>query len=350
MAGGRLECGGRTYHGQLPDPPPMTPLELETHACVGPQDGPHLLVTAGIHGDEPEPMAAVARLIRDWPVARTRGRVTLIPIVNWPAYALGRRCGPDGLDLARTCPGRPDGSLTEQIAHALSTEIRSADYYIDLHTGGAALELWPLAGYVLAPDAAVLARQRVMARAFGLPVVWGTTAKAEGRSLSVARDAGVPAIYVEIGGGTAFSTSAVEGFVEGCLAVAASVGMLQHPGRASGAARDECRGDEENLATAAMAAYWVEDDRDDAGVLQQCYPAAIGGLFIARVVLGQRVARGDTLGEVFEPATGRSVQVPALLAGRVLMLRRAPHVVAGDALAAILPLEEPGRVEIARCG
>ena len=45
----------------------------------------------------------------------------------------------DQLDLARTCPGRSDGSVTEQTAWALSESIRSADFYIDLHTGGTEL-------------------------------------------------------------------------------------------------------------------------------------------------------------------------------------------------------------------
>lgn len=41
-----------------------------------------------------------------------------------------------------------------------------------------------------------------MARAFGLPLIWGTDPTLPGRSLSVARDANVPAIYAEyLGGG-----------------------------------------------------------------------------------------------------------------------------------------------------
>lgn len=98
-------------------------------------------------------MAAVRRLIalleNNAPaVSGFRGRVTLIPVVNEAAFLRGHCCADDGLELARTCPGRADGSVTEQTAWALSESIRSADYYIDLHTGGTGLSVYPLTGYM----------------------------------------------------------------------------------------------------------------------------------------------------------------------------------------------------------
>ena len=119
-----------------------------------------------------------------------RGQLTLVPVVNEPAFLRGHRTGDDdGLDLARTCPGEPElVPTTEQIAHELSELIRQADYYIDLHTGGTTLQVLPLAGYGLHPDQDILDRQRSMARAFNLPIIWGTDGRLPGRSLSVARD------------------------------------------------------------------------------------------------------------------------------------------------------------------
>src|SRR5882672_10802270 len=139
---------------------------LKTQMVCGHDAGPHLLITGGVHGDEFEPMAAIRRLLIDVDTSKLRGKLTLVPVVNEAALALGSRVAEDGLDLARTCPGRADGSVTEQVAQALSELIRAADYYIDLHTGGLALAVWPLAGYMLHPDADVLEKQRAMARAF----------------------------------------------------------------------------------------------------------------------------------------------------------------------------------------
>src|SRR5688500_18799455 len=202
------------------------PIELAHATIIGERSGPRLLITAGVHGDEFEPMAAVRRLIQSIDPQKLRGRVTLVPVVNEPALRCAARVAEDGLDLARTCPGRADGSVTERIAEALSRMIRSADFYIDLHTGGRALKLVPLSGYMLHRDESVLTLQRRMARAFNLPLVWGTCANLDGRSLSVARDANIPAIYVEHGGGGEWNPRAVDECVAGCLNVLTELAML----------------------------------------------------------------------------------------------------------------------------
>ena len=40
-------------------------IQLKSKQIVGDENGPHLLITGGVHGDEFEPMAAVRRLIRE---------------------------------------------------------------------------------------------------------------------------------------------------------------------------------------------------------------------------------------------------------------------------------------------
>ena len=122
------------------------PITLQTATIVGTEvndegetvevPGPHLLITAGVHGDEFEPMVAVRRLIEAFDPSALKGRVTLVPLVNEAAFYNRARTAEDGLDLARVCPGNHEGSVTERTAAALSDLIRSADYYIDLHTGG----------------------------------------------------------------------------------------------------------------------------------------------------------------------------------------------------------------------
>src|SRR5947199_10536060 len=114
MFGGKTSKHGRTSNRRQPEM-----WELETERIVGQGEGLHILITGGVHGDEFEPMAAIRRLMRELRPEQLRGRVTLVPVVNEPAFRRGDRTADDGLDLARTCPGRPDGSVTEQIAFAL---------------------------------------------------------------------------------------------------------------------------------------------------------------------------------------------------------------------------------------
>jgi predicted deacylase len=296
----------------------MEPMRLQRQEVAGSRPGPHLLITGGVHGDEFEPMAALRRLGRQLDPARLRGRVTLVPVVNEAAFRLGQRCAGDGLDLARTCPGRPDGSVTERTAWALAELIRTADCYLDLHTGGTRLRLLPLVGYVLHPDPQILDRQRALARAFNLPLVWGTDHRLQGRSLSVARDAGVPALYAEYHGSAVCDPAGVEAYVDGCLNVLAHLGMI------------------ERTRPPSRVALVVEDDRPGSGHLQVCHPSPQSGFFEPAVALGQRVQAGDPIGTVTDVLGTNVCTVPAEQTGLVLMLRTFASVAEGDSLAVIL--------------
>ncbi|HRX56563.1 MAG TPA: succinylglutamate desuccinylase/aspartoacylase family protein, partial [Verrucomicrobiales bacterium] len=88
-------------------------------------EGPTLLVIAGVHGDEFEGPAACRRLIAETDPDALSGNLHVIPMANESACRCRARCGSDGLDLARTFPGRADGSITERVAHALSGIIRA---------------------------------------------------------------------------------------------------------------------------------------------------------------------------------------------------------------------------------
>jgi len=307
------------------------PVRLQTHVALGQQPGPHLLITGGVHGDEWEPMVAIRRLMRLPELAEICGRLTLVPVVNEAAFARGNRVAEDGLDLARTCPGKPDGSITERTAYALTQLIQSADYYIDLHTGGTALTAFPLVGYILHPRADILEKHRQMARAFGLSVIWGTDWRLEGRSLSVARDANVPAIYCEYLGGGGCSPAGVEAYVAGCLNVMQVVGTLRVPSLAN--ERSSANDGTRSVPTT------VEDPRPGSGHMQRCYPAPLTGFFETAVELGQTIEVGQPLGWVVDPLGRERREVLSTQAGMVIVLRTFPSVKQGDSLAVIL--EQP---------
>lgn len=295
---------------------------LTAHVVEGHAAGPKMLIVGGVHGDEYEPMVACRELLAKIQPAELTGRVTIIPCVNEPAFERGARTADDGLDLARICPGRPDGSITERIADALSSFIRAADYFIDLHTGGVQYRLLPLSGYVLHRDPAVLEVQRRMALAFNLPVAWGTSPTLDGRSLSVARDAGVPAIYAEYEGGAQCSPAGVRAYVDGCLNVLGELGMLER-------ARDE-----------SQVRYIVEDERPQSGFLQLRHPSPLTGIFEPAVDLEQRVTTGQQLGRVSDCTGRNTATIRAECDGIVLMLPALPRVRQGDAISVVLDAAE----------
>lgn len=295
-------------------------IELKTKTIAGANEGPRLLITGGVHGDEFEPMTALRRIVKAIDPADLKGTLQIVPVVNESAFARRHRCGDDELDLARTCPGNPEGSITEQTAHALTRLIQDADFYIDLHTGGSTMSVYPLAGYMLHPDAGTLAVQRRMARAFNLPLIWGTDASLNGRSMSAARDANVPAIYTEYHGAGRCEQAGVEACVHGCLNVMSELGMI------------------ERKFSPTRGALIVEDTRPGSGHMQVQNPSPGAGFFESAVELGSVIGEGELLGIVTDPLGDAPLEVRSRQKGMVIVLRTLPRVERDDALAVVLQI------------
>jgi predicted deacylase len=284
-------------------------------------DTPHVLIIAGIHGDEFEPMVAALNLVHSLQKKLTKGRVTIVPVANIFAFDLGNRCGADGLDLARTLPGKERGSITYKTAKAISDLIRTSDYLIDLHTGGTLFDIMPLSGYMLHPVKEVLEQQQKMAKAFNLPIVWGTDAKAQGRTLSVARDYNIPAIYVECRGGLNINKATIKIYEDGCINVLRSLGLIKPDPK-----------QKKNLFT------WLEDHRPGQGHLQTKLPSPDNGIFIPEVSLGKKIKKGSLLGHVINPLLHKKTKIVFEEDGLVFMLRASSRVNTGDTLGGILPI------------
>ncbi len=113
-------------------------------------EGPTVLLTGGVHGDEYEGPIALLRLFQELDISQLQGRLIIVPAVNYPAFRAGTRTSPiDELNLNRAFPGSRNGTITEMIAHYITTELLpKADYLFDLHAGGSSLQYIPL---LLAP-------------------------------------------------------------------------------------------------------------------------------------------------------------------------------------------------------
>lgn len=285
----------------------------------GRRDGPVLLVTAGVHGDEYEGMEGLRRFFATLDPNELRGTVVAIPVVHEAAYEARQRVSPlDGMDLARAFPGRADGSPTQRIAWALRHELLpQCDFYCDLHSGGLHYRIAPLAGYQLGP-AQWNRRQREACVAFGMPRIWGT-APLPGRTLSAAREAAVPAIYVEFEGGGLCRPQDVQHCCEGLRRLCAWLGMLEveYPTQHDG--------------------LCVEDDRPDSGHLQSQGLAECDGFFRPRLGLWDRVREGDFVGEIVDPPGDVLQRLEAACTGWIVFLRTTPCVKQGECCFAVMP-------------
>lgn len=128
----------RSAYGQIPVP---------VASCVGDRDGPSVLLMAGNHGDEYEGQIILSELIQTLDPADVRGRITMLPMANFPAAQAGLRTSPlDDGNLNRSFPGQPRGTPTAMMADYIETELMpGVDLLIDLHSGGSSLYCVPFA-------------------------------------------------------------------------------------------------------------------------------------------------------------------------------------------------------------
>jgi len=284
--------------------------------------GKTLLVTGAVHGDEYEGPIAIQDVFADLDPAAMRGTFVGVPVTNGPAFSAATREGAwDHQNLARIFPGRRDGTPSERIAHAYATHLLSqVDLLLDMHSGGNAYAIHPLAGYQIR-QGDVGRVQRAAAIAFGLDLVWGT-AGLPGRSLSAAGERGLPAIYVEMPGEGRCRPADRRAAARGIRNVMTFLGIL------------------EGASPAGPPRHLVEMPTPGSGHLQVDHLSPTSGLFVPAVAVWDRVAAGERLGEVRDPDGTVLAEVAAARAGRVLFLRTLPRVVSGDALAFVLPLVE----------
>lgn len=101
-------------------------------------EGPVILFSAGIHGDEINGVEIVRQIIIQKINKPKVGTIICIPIVNMFGFVNKSREFPDGRDLNRVFPGSKTGSLASRFAHHILEEIMPiVDFAVDFHAGGA---------------------------------------------------------------------------------------------------------------------------------------------------------------------------------------------------------------------
>ena len=113
-----------------------SPTFMPIHVFHGKKEGPILVITAAIHGDEINGTEIVRRLVKIKSLSKLRGTLIAIPIVNVYGFIYQNRYLTDRRDLNRSFPGSEKGSLAARLCHLLLSEvIDKATHVIDLHTG-----------------------------------------------------------------------------------------------------------------------------------------------------------------------------------------------------------------------
>lgn len=112
-------------------------LAMPVQVIRGKKEGPRLLLSAVIHGDELNGIEIIRRVLSTINEDELRGTLVAVPVVN--AYGLinQSRYLPDRRDLNRSFPGSTRGSLAARLAHLFLNQVAApCSHAIDLHTAG----------------------------------------------------------------------------------------------------------------------------------------------------------------------------------------------------------------------
>ena len=288
-------------------------------AVVSGGSGPDVLLTAGNHGDEYEGQITLLKLMRSLSADAVRGRVIIIPRLNLPAAAAGRRTSPiDEGNLNRQFPGDPLGSPTAQIAHFVDTVLLPmTQVSLDLHSGGSSLEYLPCVYATMLPDPARQAQLQAAAAAFGAPLTLMAQQEISSRSLmACARVHGHLHLATELGGAgtTTPSTQAIADHgVQRLLAHLGVIDLVSDP-----------------VAPPPETTRMMRI----SGPSQYVY-APVRGLFEPAFALGDRVQTGQSAGCIhFPEEPERAPRALVFADSGMVVCRRVPSAVApGDCVA-----------------
>lgn len=116
----------------------------------GKTQGPVFTIVAGVHGFEYPPIIAAQHVIQEIDTDLLTGTLIIIPIANTSSfYSRTPFINPqDKLNLNRSFPGSESGTITEKLAHVISTDIIAvSEVFLDIHGGDANEDLLPFVCY-----------------------------------------------------------------------------------------------------------------------------------------------------------------------------------------------------------
>jgi predicted deacylase len=204
----------------------------------GDDDGPTLVATGSMHGEEIVGCGALIATLRALDPAQVRGTLIAVTVANPLALVNNTYVTPyDDVNLCGPLfwPPSPNGSLTQRLASFISPALQRADYYLDLHSNSAPATPMVMTFLDQCRDAGVEAETRRIADAFGFtPVdmpghpeahddvnVFGSPS---GYPAAVAVKHGIPALQPELVGNPTLSH--VDLGRIGVMNVMRAIGML----------------------------------------------------------------------------------------------------------------------------
>jgi predicted deacylase len=282
--------------------PTHTLIDLPVFIKSSMLDGPVVLISGGVHGDEINGIVTAKKILQafDDELVLLRGTVIIIPLVNIYGFLSNSRTFPDGRDLNRSFPGTKKGSLASRIARILSEEILPLiDFGIDFHTGGRMLSNHP--------QIRVDFKDKVgleLAKSFGTHYVVHSK-HIEKSFRKTAFKSRKHILVYEGGESMRIDPYAIEEGITGTKRLLHHLEMIEAP-------------QVSQTTLILKQSNWIR--------------AKASGIFSCMTRLGQFVRKGDRLAQISDPYGKVMVSVIAVANGHIIGVNNNPVVNVGDAL------------------
>jgi predicted deacylase len=290
-------------------------IEVPVHVITGASARPRVALVAGVHGDEYDGIIALQRSLVELEPATLAGTVVVIAPANPSAFGAGQRPTPiDGVDLNRIFPGRPDGGVTERLAHLLLHGVlRHADLVFTMHGARSVNLLRPWIEFLDEPGPVGQA-SLAAAVASGFSDLIALKRK-PGHLLGSLAELGVPIIEGEVGGRGEVSEANVRFYRDRLRAVLRHCSIL----------------DSASDGATKRPSIWRNHD----------VFAGAPGVLLREIELGDRVKRGQRLARILDGAGRDTSDVTSPEDGTIGLLRYHAGVRPDDMVARIwVPIPE----------
>ncbi|WP_027395100.1 succinylglutamate desuccinylase/aspartoacylase family protein [Aquimarina latercula] len=283
-----------------------TKIEVPIIIERGKKDGPCILFTGGIHGNEINGIEIVRQLISKGYNKPERGTVICIPVVNIFGFLNQTRQFPDGRDLNRVFPGSKRGSLASRFAYHLMTEIvPHIDYCIDYHTGGG--ERFNVPQVRVNDDKEIIE----LATIFGAPFIF----KSKNREKSFRESSiklGKKVLLFEGGKSLFLDDTVTESGLSGALKVMHHLGIRDFSDQI-------CEKNKQKESPKIIEnSSWLR--------------AKYSGMYRSNVKVGSFIEKGSYIGSISDPFGDFERQIKAPNSGYIICSNESPIVNQGDAL------------------
>lgn len=278
-----------------------TKIEIPVFVFRSNTEGPTILLSAGMHGEETNGVEIIRKIITRNEIKHLKcGSIIAIPVINSVSFLFGSRDLPDGRDLNRCFPGNKNGSFGSRIAHDLMKHIVPLiDFGVDFHTGGAKINNSPQLRCVFE-----FSENLSLAEKFSPPLIIDSSYR-DGTFRKEAAKKNKPILVYEGGESMRFDYTAINEGVNGCLRLMRSYHMLDIDVP-------------NNAAVKIKKDTWIR--------------ASVSGLFHMNALNGAYVAKDDLLGVICNPFGEIEHKILSATDGYIVGINNQPVVNQGDAL------------------